>query len=132
MGEKKNNLLNEFDNYIQTKRQNSLEQFKTRWEDIIARYSKPILNDDVVDLFTGEIIEDHGFIKSVKPLPFGSMVNAMDEGDLVQSNNKKDIKGKQKENEEDNNFVYDEDDFDNLLTPKKKYFTTSHFTEKIL
>ncbi|ORY09261.1 hypothetical protein LY90DRAFT_678128 [Neocallimastix californiae] len=121
MGQIKNNLLNEFETYIQTKGQYSLKQFKTRWEDIIARYSKPILDEDVVDLFTGEIIEDQWFIKSVKPLPFGSMINTMeDEEDSIQTNlsNKKDIKGKKKENEE-NNFVYDENDFDNLLVPKK-------------
>ncbi|ORX60162.1 hypothetical protein BCR36DRAFT_408522 [Piromyces finnis] len=112
MSENKNKIINDFDNYIQAKRKDSFNQFKIRWESIMNRYSKPILNDDVVDLFTGEIIEDHGFIKSVKPLPFGSIVNSIEDESEVNSSHL--------QTDTENNFTYDEDDFDNLLTPKKQ------------
>jgi len=115
MGENKDKITKDFDSDIQEKRQESFNQFKTRWESIMNRYSKPILNDDVIDLFTGEIIEDHGFIKSIKPLPFGSMVNSMEDGEDEENSSHSQLN----ENKEEN-FTYDEDDFDNLLTPKKQ------------
>jgi hypothetical protein len=52
------------------------------WSSLAARYSRPLGEDDIVNIATGKVIKDRGVLRSASKLKFGFLANPEDEDEL--------------------------------------------------
>ena len=75
------------DEALERARLESLCSLKNAWEDIIYRYETAAMDDedgDIIDLETGEVIEDNGHLKGMLKVEFGGAMDQSDEGEDVE------------------------------------------------
>lgn len=59
---------------IQTKREASRARLLDIWSQLAERYSRPLDEDDIVDIRTGEIVKDNGFWRATRRFGFGEVL----------------------------------------------------------
>lgn len=59
---------------IQTEREASRTRLLDTWSQLAERYSRPLDEDDIVDIRTGEIVKDNGFWRATRRFGFGEVL----------------------------------------------------------
>ncbi|KAF9534477.1 hypothetical protein CPB83DRAFT_844282 [Crepidotus variabilis] len=65
---------------VQKEREASMSRLLDVWAGLADRYCRDDEEDDIVDINTGEIITDNGFLRNTPALMFGSLAGVADEG----------------------------------------------------
>ena len=67
---------------VHKEREASKHRLLSVWTSLADRYTRRLDQDDIVDIRTGEIMIDRGFIRKSRKLNFGA-ISAPDDGDLI-------------------------------------------------
>ncbi|KAJ3032818.1 hypothetical protein HDV00_007041 [Rhizophlyctis rosea] len=104
-------------------------RLKTAWDEIFEKYGRDFDDCDEIDMVTGEVVVDRGWLRKthIKPFASASLMGLDDDGDEGEG---EDVEGAEASGDEgvkhsgtgetEEEEEEDEDAFENLLTPKRK------------